>query len=158
MKPGVEKDPILGCRGILLKRHVLIKKWYNRERDKIQLWERGHVKQNVKSNGKRSNLQSATIISETAHEKIGHSYCTKLSVNSAGTTGTTQFKTLTKCITLFCISVKCIVCPRVVYKMLLFIWLFVWIILTSLFSKCRPYGDRQKPANGTRCPTLTTDS
>ena len=34
----------------------------------------------------------------------------------------------------------------------------VCIILTSLFSTCRPYMDRQKPANGTRCPTLKTDS
>ena len=35
---------------------------------------------------------------------------------------------------------------------------FVWIILTSLFNACRSYRDRQKPANGTQCPTLTTDS
>ena len=32
---------------------------------------------------------------------------------------------------------------------------FVWIILTSLFSRCRQYRDKQKPANRTRCPTLT---
>ena len=31
-------------------------------------------------------------------------------------------------------------------------------MLTSLFSTCRPYRDRQKPANGTRCPTLAIDS
>ena len=35
---------------------------------------------------------------------------------------------------------------------------FVWIILTSLFSTCGLYRDRQKPANGTRCPTLMTNS
>ena len=42
-----------------------------------------------------------------------------------------------------------------------FIWrsvLFVWIILTSLFKVCRSYRDKQKPANGTQCPTLATDS
>ena len=39
-----------------------------------------------------------------------------------------------------------------------FVCLLVWIILTSLFSTCRLYRDRQKPANGTQCPTLTTDS
>ena len=32
------------------------------------------------------------------------------------------------------------------------------IILTSLISTCRLYSIRQKPANGTQCPTLTTDS
>ena len=37
-------------------------------------------------------------------------------------------------------------------------WLIDWIILTSLFNACRSYRDRQKPANGTQCPTLTTDS
>ena len=30
--------------------------------------------------------------------------------------------------------------------------------LMSLFSTCRPYRERQKPANGTQCPTLSTDS
>ena len=30
--------------------------------------------------------------------------------------------------------------------------------ITALFSTCRPYRDRQRPANGTQCPTLTTDS
>ena len=34
----------------------------------------------------------------------------------------------------------------------------VYIILTSLFSTCRPYRDRQKPTNVTQCPTLMTDS
>ena len=37
-----------------------------------------------------------------------------------------------------------------------FVCLFVWIMFMSLFSTCRPYRDRQKPANGTPCPTLTT--
>ena len=38
------------------------------------------------------------------------------------------------------------------------IWLIDWIILTSLFNACMSYRDRQKPANGTQCPTLMTDS
>ena len=38
-----------------------------------------------------------------------------------------------------------------------FYWLIDWIF-TFLFSTCRPHRDRQKPANGTQCPTLTTDS
>ena len=37
-------------------------------------------------------------------------------------------------------------------------WLINFIILTSLFNACRSYRDRKKPANGTQCPTLTTDS
>ena len=39
-----------------------------------------------------------------------------------------------------------------------FFCVFVWIISTSLFSTCRLYRDRQKPANRTQCPTLMTDS
>ena len=35
---------------------------------------------------------------------------------------------------------------------------WILIILTSLFSTCRPYRDRQKPDNGTRCHTLKADS
>ena len=31
---------------------------------------------------------------------------------------------------------------------------FICVILTSLFITCRLYRDRQKPANGTQCPTL----
>ena len=38
-----------------------------------------------------------------------------------------------------------------------FILFFFRIILTSLFRTCRLYGDRQKPADGTQCPTLITD-
>ena len=33
---------------------------------------------------------------------------------------------------------------------------WIKIILTSLFYTCRLYRVRQKPANGTQCPTLTT--
>ena len=40
----------------------------------------------------------------------------------------------------------------------LFVCLFVCIILMSLFSTCRPCGDRQKPAIQTLCPTPKTDS
>ena len=35
---------------------------------------------------------------------------------------------------------------------------WILIISTSLFSTCRLYRDRQKPANGMQCPTFTTDS
>ena len=35
--------------------------------------------------------------------------------------------------------------------------MFVCIIITSLFITCRPYRDRQNPANGTQCPNLTID-
>ena len=44
------------------------------------------------------------------------------------------------------------------YILSCFVCLFVCIILASLFSTCSPYMDRQKPAKGTLCLTLTTDS
>ena len=43
-------------------------------------------------------------------------------------------------------------------------WLIDWIMLIwnfghiKMFSTCTIYGDRQKPSNGTQCPTLMTDS
>ena len=37
-------------------------------------------------------------------------------------------------------------------------WICIWIILRSLLSTCRLYRDRQKPADETQCPTITTDS
>ena len=37
-------------------------------------------------------------------------------------------------------------------------FLSVCLILTSLFSTYRLYWDRQKPANWTQCPTLTTEA
>ena len=42
-------------------------------------------------------------------------------------------------------------------------WLFCvrltdWITSMSLLSACRLHRDRQKPVNGTQCPTLTIDS
>ena len=33
----------------------------------------------------------------------------------------------------------------------------VCVILAPLFSTCRPYRDRQKPANRTQCPILMSD-
>ena len=32
----------------------------------------------------------------------------------------------------------------------------IWIILTFPLSTCRVYRDRQKPVNGTQCPSFTT--
>ena len=46
----------------------------------------------------------------------------------------------------------------VVIVVVVLVLFFVWIIFTSLFSTCGLYSDRQKPANGTQCPTLTADS
>ena len=51
-----------------------------------------------------------------------------------------------KCLQIFCVVAN-------IYK-----HIQIWIILMSLFSTSRLYRDRMKPANGTQCPTLMTDS